>query len=568
MCYVECVRKGQHQPVVDGARCAAENHRFALRLIQTMKLIRRLAFPLLLTVATLLATIATWRALTDNETRQIARIIEAESYAARSRLVREMDTLLRGVRDLQAYWATNGHLPREIWAPQEAVNLAYTPAIDFVLWHAPGQDRRFLYSAEHQGYDYRPAIDEWQPFAGLLKQQEGTERETISVPTIDSAGEATFEIVLPAQDAADGMLLAVVDADELLREVLDNDSPGYAIDVSWNDVQLYQRGRESNALPSAWIEEGLIRILPGTIWKVRHAPTDELRQSLSTPANSAVLYAGIAISVLLGLLLFETDRANRRTLAALRAEKELSELNQDLETQIAARTRSLEERSADLVTIADSVAHDLRNPLNSISTNAQLLEQQFAGSLGDDGMSILRQVSHCVEGMAEIIDRLLRLSVVSNVTFRRERIDMHALVSETYDELIATEPPPPVEFVLHELPDADADPDLVPILLLNLIGNALKYTRGRSARRIECGSASDDGINVFYIRDNGIGFEPAMAARMFSAFERLGENEQPGLGLGLDIAARIASRHEGRIWAEGRPGQGATFYFTLGSNRA
>lgn len=528
-----------------------------------MHLIRRFAFPLLLTVTTVLATITTWRALEQNETRQFARIIEAESYAARSRLVREMEAFLRGIRDLHAYWSVNGHLPRESWAPEDAIALAYTPAIDLILWDSPGQDKRYLYSSSHPSFEYRPTIEEWRRYETVLGRQAGMERESLSEPVTDASGKTTFEIFLPAKGPAQGSLTAIVDAGVLLRQLLDDDSPGYAIDVSWNDVRLYERGERSIAIPESWIEEGLIRIASGVIWKVRHAPTDELRDSLRTPANSAVLYAGLAISALLGLLLFENDRANRRTAKALRAEKELHDLNLDLESQVAERTRTLEERSADIVTIADSVAHDLRNPLNSISTNAQLLEQQFQGSLGQDGMSILRQVSHCVEGMADIIDRLLRLSIVSNVTFAREHIDMRRLASETFDELVATEPPPEVEFILHDLPDARADPNLVPILLLNLLGNALKYTRGKDHRRIECGTTNSDGKPCYFIRDNGIGFEPELAEKLFRAFERLGEDEQPGLGLGLDIAARIASRHDGRIWAEGQPGDGATFYFTL-----
>ena len=532
-----------------------------------MQLIRRYAFPVLLTIAMVFATVETWRALKANETRQISRILEAESYAARSRLVRDMDTLLRGVRDLQAYWSINGHLPRELWASQDAVSLAGTPAIKRILWHSPAQDKRYLHDPQHPTFDYRPDYEEWRPYESLLSRYRDADRETIAGPIVDADGEATFDIVLPGKDPEGSLLVAVVDADALLHQLLDDDSPGYAIEVSWDDVQLYERDKESAALPASWSREGLIRISTGTLWNVRHAPTDELAKSLRTPANTAVLYAGLAISVLLGMLLIENDRANRRTAAALLAEKKLFELNRVLESQIAERTRTLEERSADLVTIADSVAHDLRNPLNSISTNAQLLEQQFAGRLGEDGMSILRQVSHCVEGMAEIIDRLLRLSVVSNVTFSRERLDMHALVSETFDELIATEPLPKVDFVLHRLPDAHADPNLVPILLLNLLGNALKYTRNRNPRRIECGSLSQDGTNCYFVRDNGIGFEPDMAARLFKAFERAGGDDgEPGLGLGLDIASRITSRHEGRIWAEGSPGQGACFYFTLGSS--
>jgi signal transduction histidine kinase len=469
------------------------------------------------------------------------------------------------MRDLQTYWAINGHLPRELWAPEAAINLENTEAIELILWDAPGQDRRYLYDARHPVFDYRPTVEEWQRYREVLDGKPVPPREAMTGPFVDEVGESTFRVFIPSENPAGGTLVAVVDADELLRQLLDDDSPGYAIDVSWNDVVLYERDEDSSDNPDSWIREGLIRISMGAIWRVRHAPTAELAKTLRTPANAAVLYAGITISVLFGLLAYENGRANRRAAAAVRAEKDLFELNRVLEEQIAERTRTLEERSADLVTIADSVAHDLRNPLNSISTNAQLLEQQFATGLGDDGMSVLRQIAHCVDGMAEIIERLLRLSVVSNVTFARERLDMQELVSETFGELIATEPPPAVEFLLHDLPDANADPNLVQILLMNLLGNALKYTRNMDYRRIEFGSASHEDGTCYYVRDNGIGFEPDMAARLFRAFERLAEtSESDGLGLGLDIAARITARHEGRIWAEGLPGEGATFYFTRG----
>jgi hypothetical protein len=121
-----------------------------------------------------------------------------------------------------------------------------------------------------------------------------------------------------------------------------------------------------------------------------------------------------------------------------------------------------------------------------------------------------------------------------------------------------------VQLVAEDLPKASADPVLVRTLIMNLLGNAIKYTREKPSRRIEVGSVIHDGVDVFCVRDNGIGFEPESAEKMFRAFERLdGNGEKDGVGLGLDIAARVVRRHGGRIWAEGRLGEGAAIYFTL-----
>ncbi|HZD51849.1 MAG TPA: ATP-binding protein, partial [Woeseiaceae bacterium] len=212
------------------------------------------------------------------------------------------------------------------------------------------------------------------------------------------------------------------------------------------------------------------------------------------------------------------------------------------------------------------VAHDLRSPLNAISVNAQLLEQQHSRALGDAGMTALRRMSAAVRRMTEILDRLLGLSIVSHATFRREHVDLTELMRDIFEELAASEPPPPVVFTVGELPDANADPTLVRTLATNLLSNALKYTRSREERRIDVGCENRDGAPVYFVRDNGIGFDNRSAERLFHAFERLGRDggSEEGIGLGLNIAVRVVRRHNGRIWAESRPGQGAAFYFTLG----
>jgi signal transduction histidine kinase len=391
-------------------------------------------------------------------------------------------------------------------------------------------------------------------------------RETILGPYTDDDGAVTYEICLPVADAGRGpaYLLAVVDSQESFGRLLLDESPGYAISVFWNDELLFQRGEAAAGLPESWTREGMIRTSLGSLWRVVHQPTRELVESHNTPALPAVLWSGLAIAVLVGLLLFENGRAESRATAAESAERRLADLNRDLEQQIAERVRELADRTADLETITDSVAHDLRNPLNSISVNTELLQQQFCNELGEEGLAALQRTTSSIKRMTEILDRLLGLSVVSHSIFEREEIDIRTIVTEVFEELNSTEQEPPVELAAEDLPEASADPVLVRTLIMNLISNAIKYTREKPCRRIEVGSVMEDGVDVFCVRDNGIGFEPESAEKMFRAFERLGGNgEKDGVGLGLDIAARVVRRHGGRIWAEGRLGEGAAIYFTL-----
>jgi light-regulated signal transduction histidine kinase (bacteriophytochrome) len=171
--------------------------------------------------------------------------------------------------------------------------------------------------------------------------------------------------------------------------------------------------------------------------------------------------------------------------------------------------------------------------------------------------------------MTEILDRLLSLSTVANTRFSREHVEMKALAEEIFEDLEVSDSGPAVDFFAEDVPDAMAEPVLVQILVMNLFSNALKYTRSKADRKIMFSSKEIDGETAYYVQDNGIGFDSEFAERVFSAFERLpGNGQTEGLGLGLDIASRVVRRHDGRIWAEGRPGAGATFYFKLGDNGA
>jgi signal transduction histidine kinase len=370
-------------------------------------------------------------------------------------------------------------------------------------------------------------------------------------------------------DGESAHLVAVVDASKTFAHWLADESPGYAISVFWHDVLMHKQGEAAAGLPESWTREGMIRTSLGTLWRVVHQPTEELARSHAGPAITAVFWTGLAIAVLMGLLLFENGRSGSRALAAEVAEQKLADLNRDLEHQIADRVRELADRTADLETITDSVAHDLRKPLNSISVNTQLMQQQFGAALGEEGSAALQRTSSSVKRMTEILDRLLGLSVVSQSIFSQQQIDLRDIVVDVFGELSSTEQAPAVELIVDDLPEVDADPVLVRTLIMNLLGNAIKYTREEHARRIEVRSDVRDGVSCYCVRDNGIGFDPASAKRMFRAFERLdGSRETDGVGLGLDIAARVVKRHGGTIWAEGRLGEGAAIYFTLEPSRS
>ena len=526
-------------------------------------MIRRLFTSLLLAGVIALVTVVTWKVLNDYHRAQVARIAESESYAARSQLIRNVDAMFRALRDVREYWGRYAHLPRDQWSSDGAIELAHFEGMELLLWSDPSRATRYVRDPDHPVLNYRPSDREWRSLRELVLKSQQVTQESIAGPFVDDDGNVTYEVYMPAnRDGA--CLVAVVDARKSFGRMLLDTSPGYAISIFWDDTLLYRRGDAAPGLPESWTRAGMIRTSLGTLWEVVHQPTQELAESHVTPALPAVLGTGLAIAVLVGLLMFENGRAQSRAMAAEAAEQKLADLNQDLEHQIAERVRELADRSADLETITDSVAHDLRNPLNSISVNTQLLQQQFRDALGEEGLEALRRTASSVKRMTEILDRLLGLSVVSHSIFNRQEMDLAEMIRDVFRELSSTEQPPPVELVVGDLPRVAADPTLVRTLVMNLLSNAIKYTREKPYRRIDVSYEVEDSAVCYCIRDNGIGFEPESAERMFRAFERLdGNGESDGVGLGLDIAARVVKRHGGRIWAEGRRGAGAAVYFTL-----
>ena len=249
------------------------------------------------------------------------------------------------------------------------------------------------------------------------------------------------------------------------------------------------------------------------------------------------------------------------------AEDQLSQLN----TSLKRRTHQIETVNQELQAFAYSVSHDLRAPLRGIDGWSQALVEDYAERLDETARGYLARVRAETQRMGDLIDDLLQLSRVSRDDIRSEPVDMSALADGVAGRLKEAHPGRRIEFEIQPDLEAQGDPRLLEIALTNLLGNAVKFTAPQPVARIEFGSHMEEDPEtqvrrkIFYVRDNGVGFDMAYAQKLFSAFQRLHKaSEFPGTGIGLATVQRIVHRHEGRIWAESQVGQGAGFYFTLG----
>lgn len=247
-----------------------------------------------------------------------------------------------------------------------------------------------------------------------------------------------------------------------------------------------------------------------------------------------------------------------------RAEDEVLRLNADLERRVIKRTAALEAANNELEAFDYSISHDLKAPIRHIDGFSTMLIEEYGDRLDERGRSCLQRIQGAAHRMEQLVDDLLSLSLVSRGEMNRKDVDLSALAQQVCAGLRQVEPGRDVDCVVASGLTAHADAGLMRIVLENLIGNAQKFSAGRSGAKIEFGSVTAESGPVYFVRDNGVGFDAAYADKLFAPFQRLhAQNEFTGTGIGLATVRRIIARHGGKVWAEGVVNQGATIHFTL-----
>ncbi|MEO5970138.1 MAG: ATP-binding protein [Bdellovibrionia bacterium] len=276
-------------------------------------------------------------------------------------------------------------------------------------------------------------------------------------------------------------------------------------------------------------------------------------ESVPTPAPAVVTAAGELLMATLGA--FEiTHQGFKESIA------KLQRLNRDLDRQ----TVQLVEANRELESFSDSVSHDLRAPLRSIKGFVGILLEDHFSTLNQDAQNLFNRVNTAVHKMEQLIEALLLLSKINITSLEFEPVDLTRMVKNISLELQEAAPQRIANFSIAENVRLEGDFRMLQIAMTNLLSNAWKYTSNQANTQIEFGTVSHEGKTIYFIRDNGAGFDMRYAERLFVPFQRLHTNEQfEGIGIGLSTVNRIIKRHGGRIWAEASLDQGATFYFTF-----
>jgi PAS domain S-box-containing protein len=359
-----------------------------------------------------------------------------------------------------------------------------------------------------------------------------------------------------------------------LADVLESVSDGFsALDHEWRFVYVNQRAAEMSHLTrEQMLGHRIWDLFPDVVNTEFYRRLHEVA-SQRKPATFEYRYPqwdtwytfGVYPSVE-GVVLFtqEITHVKQARKAMDEVTDKIERINVDLEQRVDERTAQLNSTIRELEAFSYSISHDLRAPLRAIDGFSKMLYDDYHSSLDDEGKRLIEIIRNNTTNMGRLIDGLLAFSRLGRQQMGHTHFAMGDLVKDAIEEVRGGMNGRNVEFRVGNLPDAEGDRILLRQVLINILSNAVKFSRDRNPAIIEVGSHQEQDRNTFYVRDNGVGFESRYADKMFGVFQRLhAATEFEGSGLGLAIVQRIVHRHGGRVWAEGTPGQGATVYFSL-----
>ena len=436
-----------------------------------------------------------------------------------------------------------------------------------------------------------------KPSAVVISYDDITERKRAAEALLYRHGldELIFRIsnrfLLARQDQASAVDETLADvgrfvaADRCYVSLLDEPGDTYSLAAEWCAEGIASKRAVRSRMPTANLWKGIERDEIAYVTLSELPPeSSDVRRVLEIASIQSSLRVSIRLEGrLLGVLGLDSVRQEKRwpddvavllrvvadilgsSLARERAQAEIRRLNAELGERVRERTLQLEAINQELEAFSYSVSHDLRGPLRRIEGFSRILLMSHTDRLDEQGQGLLTRVRYSIQHMGRLIDDLLKLARVNQQTFVRGEIDLSAMSRDVLASLASGEPERYVECVVADGLAINADRGLMQVALENLIGNAWKFTGNEPRARIEIGAGEVDGETVYHVRDNGAGFDTAYAGNLFGAFQRLHTPEEfEGSGIGLATVRRIMTRHGGRIWADGAPGKGAVFYFTVG----
>ena len=387
---------------------------------------------------------------------------------------------------------------------------------------------------------------------GFLVSTAANGREALNAIAKRKPSLIISDIVMPEMDGYE--LCRAIKADAALRDI------HVILLTTLSDPRDLIRGIECGAdnffskpCEEEYLVSAIRQMQEGSFYPVRENAEGALE--LDYAGREYVLNADC--SKILKLLLSSYETAIRKNHELVRTRDKLNELNDQLKAACS-----------ELESFSFTVSHDLRSPLNVISLYSQVLMEMPACCEEAQCIDHVRGILGQVDRMNQLITTLLNFSQLTRGEMRRTAVDLSLMAHEIAAHLSMKQPERHVSFDIEDGIVVDGDAKLLRVVLENLIGNAWKYTGGTEQAVIEFGEMAVDEGRAFYVRDNGAGFSMEHAAKLFTPFQRLhSDQEFPGIGIGLATVQRIIRRHGGRIWAESRPGTGATFFFTLGTNQ-
>jgi signal transduction histidine kinase len=514
-----------------------------------------------------------WTTLSRNRELELERQTQWYATSIGDVLEGEIERVVVSSRRRAQLWATGAFSTDEgTWREDVEIFLSENPGLMAVLradsnWEMAGSA------------DGKEILREVLPEA--RRSHAEIDSEFVAGPFATADGRDVFGLqVRASSDATDTRtVFGVFDARGLIDRVVHDRAPDFGMAVRAGGVEVYARsGDRPAAARAALTKSSTVAVPMGEPWTLDVWPASSPMVLSAQRGPAIALASGLLFSALIaaavhfGTLAWRRERMLRHVNTALetqiddtrRGQGELRELSLALEARVAERTAELHETIVELETFNYSVSHDLRGPLGAVINFAAILQEDYGPQLDATARDHLARIVGSASKAVSMMDALLAYSRSGRTALHKTQLDMQRLAQDVADELAANAPHLACAVKVGDLPPAHADENMMRFVFANLIGNACKFARCGEAPRVEVGGHVAANEGVYYVRDEGIGFDMRFAEKLFRVFERLHAAEgYEGHGVGLAIVARMVRRHGGRVWAQGAVGKGATFYFTV-----